>query len=117
MFGWKMFETSLNWPKWSMYDETMGIETAGSVCHFKYDEGVQLFPVIPYDDKIKTVEVTCYGQTQTMEVTTGEVALFTFDAISGQSNEVEAKAYDESGNVIYRYEKQGMLWIWMSVVE
>lgn len=113
LLGWKMFETCLNWPKWSMYDETIGIETAGALCHFRYDEGVQIFPVIPYDEKVKTVEVSCYGQTQTKEVTAGEVMLFTFDAIYGQSNTVEATAYDAMGNAIYCLEEQSNLWIWV----
>lgn len=117
LLGWRMFESCLNWPKWSMYDETIGIETAGALCHYRYDEGVQIFPVIPYDSNIKTVEVTCYGQTQTKEVKTGELALFTFDAISGQTNAVEATAYDAIGNIIYRLEEQGGLRIWVPVTE
>jgi len=117
LLGWKMFESCLNWPKWSMYDETIGIETAGDLCHYKYDEGVQIFPVVPYDSNVKAVEVTCFGQTQTKEVEAGKVTLFTFDAISGQTNTVEAYAYDVSGNIIYSYEKQGSIWIWVPVIE
>lgn len=115
--GWKKTDSCLNWPKWSMYDENLGIEIAGALCHFRYYEGVQIFPVIPYDQNVKTVEVTCYEQTQTKEVKTGEVALFTFDAIYGQSNTVEATAYDAYGNIIYRLEEQGNLRIWVPTTE
>ena len=117
LLGWKRIESVQYWPKWSWYDETVGIETAGTVCYYKYDEGVELFPIIPYDTNIKTVEVTCYGETQTKEVKTGEVTLFTFDANHGQDNTIEANAYDASGKIIYRYEKQGKVWGWMPVTE
>ena len=100
-----------------MYDETIGIETASALCHFRYKEGVQIFPVIPYDSNVKMVEVTCFGQTQTKEVKAGEVTLFTFDAIYGQSNTIEANAYDAGGTVIYRLEEQGDLRIWIPVSE
>lgn len=115
--GWKQIDNNLNWPKWSVYDENIGIEVAGAVCFFRYDEGVQIFPIIPYDENVKTVKVTCYEQTQTKEVKTGEVALFTFDAIDGQSNTVEATAYDAMGNTIYRLETQDNHWIWVPATE
>ena len=117
LFGWKKVDTCLNWPKWSLYYEEIGIETAGTLCYFKYDEGVQIFPIIPYDPNVKVVEVTCYGQTQTKEVKTGEVTLFTFDAIYGQANTVEANAYDAEGNTLYRFDEIENLWIWVSVRE
>ncbi len=117
LLGWKQFDTYLNWPKWSVYDENIGIEVAGALCHYRYDEGVQLFPIIAYDERIKFVEVMCYEQTQTKEVKTGELILFTFDAVSGQTNDVEATAYDEEGNAIYRLETQNGIWIWVPVTE
>ena len=117
LFGWKRVDTCLNWPKWRLYYEDIGIETAGTLCYFKYDEGVQIFPIIPYDPNVKVVEVTCYGQTQTKEVKTGEVTLFTFDAIYGQANTVEANAYDAEGNTLYRFDEIENLWIWVSVRE
>ncbi len=118
LLGWKQFDTYLNWPKWSIYEENIGIEMAGSNLHFRYDEGVQLLPVRVYDENVKSIEVTCFGQTQTKEVSSGEVVLFTFDASLGQSNEeVEATAYDESGNAVYRLENQNGMWIWVSILQ
>ncbi len=111
LLGWKQFNVFINWPKWSVYDENIGIETAGELCHFRYDEGVQLFPVRVYDENVKQIVVTCYEQTQTKEVTSGEVVLFTFDAV-GQSNKIEATAYDAMGNAIYRL---GENYIWVPV--
>ena len=100
------------------YEENIGIEMAGSTLHFRYDEGVQLFPVRVYDENVKSIEVTCFGQTQTKEVSSGEVVLFTFDAPLGQSNEeVEATAYDESGNAVYRLEIQNGMWIWVPILQ
>lgn len=115
--GWKRMDNYLNWPKWSIYDETIGIELAGTLCHFRYDEGVQIFPVIPYDEDIKSIEVTCYGQTKKEEVQAGKVTLFTFDAIYGQSNTLEAVAYDVHGTIIYRLESQDGHWAWISADE
>jgi len=111
--GWKKYDNNLNWPKWSTYEENVGIETAGALCHFKYDEGVQLFPVRVYDEKVKNIEVTCYEQTQKKEVKLGEVILFTFDAV-GRSNKIEATAYDAMGNEIYRLDEKH---IWVPVEE
>lgn len=111
LLGWKQFNVFINWPKWSVYDENIGIETAGDLCHFRYDEGVQLFPVRVYDENVKHIEVTCYEQTQKKEVTPGKVVLFTFDAV-GRSNEIEASAYDAMGNTIYRL---GENYIWVPV--
>ena len=113
--GWKRVDTCLNWPKWSLYYENIGIETAGTLCYFKYEEGVQIFPIISYDPNVKTVEVTCFGQTQTKEINTGEVTLFTFDAIYGQTNTVEANAYDAEGNSLYQFDETENLWIWVPV--
>ncbi|MBR4085497.1 MAG: zf-HC2 domain-containing protein [Lachnospiraceae bacterium] len=114
LLGWKKYDNNLNWPKWSAYEENVGIETAGALCHFKYDEGVQLFPVRVYDDKVKSIEVTCFEQTQTKEVTPGEVVLFTFDAVVGQSNKIEATAYDAKGNALYYLDERH---IWEPVEE
>ena len=111
LLGWKQFNVFINWPKWSVYDENIGIETAGELCHFRYDEGVQLFPVRVYDENVKQILVTCYEQTQKKEVTQGKVVLFTFDAV-GQSNKIEATAYDAMGNAIYRL---GENYIWVPV--
>lgn len=113
--GWKKTDNCLNWPKWSMYNEDIGIETAGDLCHFRYNEGVQLFPIISYDSNVKTVEVTCYEQTQIKDVTPGDLTLFVFDAIFEQPNTVEAVAYDAMGNIIYRLDTQGNLLIWVPV--
>ena len=116
--GWKKHDSNLNWPKWSVYDENVGMELAGAVYFVRYDEGIQLFPVIVYDEKVKSVEVTCFEKTQTKEVKAGgELTLFTFDAIIGQTNNVEATAYDERGNAVYRLETQNGRWIWVSVTE
>lgn len=117
LLGWKQFDIYLNWPKWSFYDETIGIEVAGTLCHYRYDEGVQLFPVIAYDENVKSIEATCFGHTQTKEVKTGELTLFTFDACYGQSNIVEATAYDAAGNIIYRLEDQSFRWFWVPVTK
>lgn len=111
LLGWKQFDVFINWPKWSVYDENIGIETAGELCFFKYDEGVQLFPVRVYDENVKRIEVTGYEQIQKKEVTPGEVVLFTFDAV-GDSKEIEATAYDAMGNAIYRL---GENYIWVPV--
>ena len=113
LLGWKKYDNYLNWPKWSTYEENIGIETAGSLCHYVYDEGVQLFPVRVYDEKIKSIEVTCFGQTQTKEVNPGEVILLTFDA-NGKSNQIEATAYDANGKAIYYLDEKH---IWVSVEE
>lgn len=118
LLGWKQNDTYLNWPKWSIYEENIGIEMAGSLTFFRYDEGVQLFPVRVYDENVKSIEVTCFGQTQTKEVSPGEVVLFTFDASLGQTNEeVEATAYDESGNAVYRLGSQNGMWIWVPILQ
>ena len=117
LLGWKQFDTYLNWPKWSMYEENIGIEVAGANLHFRYDEGVQLFPFMVYDENVKSIEVTCFEQTQTKEITPGGMVLFTFDAALGQSNEdVEATAYDENGNAVYRLETQNGRWVWVSIL-
>lgn len=71
LLGWKKYDNYLSWPKWSTYEEN-----------------------------VKQIEVTCYEQTQTKEVTSGEVVLFTFDAV-GKSNQIEATAYDAKGNAMY----------------
>lgn len=106
ILGWKQFDVYINWPKWSVYDKNTGIETAGALCSFRYDEGVQLFPVRVYDEKVKSIEVTCFGKTQKKEVKPGDVVLFTFDAVNASSNVIEATAYDAMGNVIYRLNEE-----------
>lgn len=106
ILGWKQFDVYINWPKWSVYDKNTGIETAGALCNFRYDEGVQLFPVRVYDEKVKSIEVTCFGKTQKKEVKSGDVVLFTFDAVNASSNVIEATAYDAMGNVIYRLNEE-----------
>ena len=88
-------------------------ETAGELCFFKCDEGVQLFPVRVYDENVKRIESNCYGQTKTEEVAVGEVVLFTFDA-TGKSNEIEATAYDAKGNAVYYMDERH---IWVPVEE
>lgn len=112
--GWKTFDNCLNWPKRSAYDENTGVETAGVLCHFRETEGIQIFPVIVYDQTVKTVEVSCFEKTQVKEVKAGEVTLFTFDAVSGQPNTIEATAYDAEGNPVYRLEEQGGFSFWVS---
>lgn len=114
LLGWKSHDNWLNWPKWSMYDKNIGIETTGELYHYYYDEGVQLFPIIAYDENIKTVEVTCFGKKQTKEVHTGELLLFTFDAINAETNEINAAAYDENGNSIYYYDNTQEFPLWIS---
>ncbi len=74
---------------------------------------MQLFPVRVYDENVKQIEVTCYEQTQTKEVTSGEVVLFTFDAV-GKSNQIEATAYDAKGNAMYYLDERH---IWIPVEE
>ena len=113
LLGWKKYDNYLNWPKWSFYEENTGVETAGALCHFKYDEGVQLFPVRVYDENVKQIKVTCFEQTQTKEVTSGEVVLFIFDAV-GKSNQIEATAYDAKGNAMYYLDERH---IWEPVKE
>ncbi len=120
VLGWKQFDSWLNWPKWSLYDGIegkSGIDVAGAVCHYRYDEGVQLFPVVSHDARVKTVEVTCYGKTETKEVPPEEFTLFTFDAVSGQINTVEATAYDAEGKVLYRLEDQEACRVFVPVEE
>lgn len=120
VLGWKQFDSWLNWPKWSLYDGIegkSGIDVAGAVCHYRYDEGVQLFPVVSHDARVKTVEVTCYGKTETKEVLPEEFTLFTFDAVSGQINTVEATAYDAEGKVLYRLEDQEACRVFVPVEE
>ncbi len=114
LLGWKNHNNYLNWPKWSMYDKSIGIETVGELCHYYYDEGVQLFPIIAYDENIKTVQVTCFGQKQKKEVRTGELLLFTFDAIDGQTNTINATAYDANENIIYYFDNTKDLPLWIS---
>ena len=63
------------------------------------------------------MEVICYEQTQTRDVKTGELTLFTFDAIYGEPNKIEATAYDAKGNVIYRLTDQDNHWIWVSATK
>lgn len=120
MLGWKQFDSWLNWPKWSLYDgiegET-GIDVAGALCHYRYDKGVQLFPIMVHDARVKSVEVTCYGKTEKKMVSPEEFVLFTFDAVSGQSNAVEATAYDAEGKVLYRLEDQEACWMFVPVEE
>lgn len=84
LLGWKKYDNYLNWPKWSTYEEN-----------------------------VKQIEVTCYEQTQTKEVTSGEVVLFTFDAV-GKSNQIEATAYDAKGNAMYYLDERH---IWIPVEE
>lgn len=120
VLGWKQFDSWLNWPKWSLYDGIegkSGIDVAGAVCHYRYDEGVQLFPVVSHDARVKTVEVTCYGKTETKEVSPEEFTLFTFAAVSGQINTVEATAYDAEGKVLYRLEDQEACRVFVPVEE
>ncbi len=115
--GWKKSFSYINCPKWSIYDENIGIEVAGNLCFFEDTEGVQIFSIIVYDEEVETVEVTCFGQTQTKEAALGEVTLFTFEAVHEQKNIVEATAYDEKGNIIYRLENQDNKMSWISVTE
>ena len=120
VLGWKQFDSWLNWPKWSLYDGIEGengIDVAGAACHYRYDEGVQLFPIMVYDTKVKTVEVTCFGKTETKEISPGTFTLFTFDAVEGQNNTVEAVAYDGDGKVLYRYEKKDGYRVFVPVKE
>ena len=120
VFGWKQFDFWLNWPKWSLYDgregET-GIDVTGDMLHYRNREGVQLFPIMVYDTKVKTVEVTCFGKTETKEVLPKTFTLFTFDAVDGQDNWVEAVAYDGDGRVLYRYEKKDGYRVFVPVEE
>jgi len=118
VLGWKQFDTWLNWPKWSLYDgrvEGTGIDVTGELCHYRYDEGVQLFPVVVHDEKVKSMEVTCYGKTETKEILPGTFTLFAFDAVSGQSDALEAVAYDGDGGPLYRYEKKNGYWVFVPV--
>lgn len=78
---------------------------------------MQLFPVRVYDENVKSIEVTCFEQTQTKEVTPEGMVLFTFDAVLGQSNIVEATAYDAMGNAVYRMENQNGMWVWVSTTK
>lgn len=113
--GWKRIDNCLNWPKWSMYDENVGIEMAGQLWHCRYTEGVQLFPIIVYDENVKTVKATCFGETQTKEVKVGELTMITFETVDEQTNKVEATAYDASGEAIYRLEDKMGQWIWVPI--
>lgn len=120
VLGWKQFDTWLNWPKWSLYDgreEGTGIDVTGELCHYRYDEGVQLFPVVVHDERVKSMEVTCYGKTETKEILPETFTLFAFDAISGQSDALEAVAYDGEGKALYRYEKKNGYWVFVPVEE
>ena len=117
--GWSCSDHRLNWPKWSIYGKNVEIEVAGAVCHFRYDEGVQLFPVIVHDENVKTIEVTCFGETQKKPVVLDEVMLFAFltDSESFSGNEIEAAAYDADGTLLYRLSPEEGFWEWISVTE
>lgn len=116
--GWKcQGDSSLIWPKESLYFDDIGIEMAGDLCYFQYDEGIQLFPIIVHDEKVKTVEVSYFGKTQKKGTNAGELILFTFDASDSMSDTVEAVAYDETGKIIYRLDNQGIRRRWVPVTE
>lgn len=110
--GWKRIDNFLNFPKWKLYDENVGIEITGALYHFRNNEGIQLFPVIVQDSRVKTVEVTCFGETKMQKANCGELMMFTFETEQVQENSIEAAAYDDSGDIIYTLEEEKGRWIW-----
>ena len=115
--GWKCLgDISLIWPKESLFFD-VGIEIAGNIRFFEQDEGIQLLPIIVYDDRIKAVEVSFYEKTQRVETNAGEAALFAFDASGTSSDTMEAAAYDTDGKVLYRLVDKETRYVWEPVNE
>ena len=112
--GWKVIDTCLSWPKW--YEDNVGIEMAGYLYHVSIDKGIQLFPIIVRDDKVKTVEVTIFGETKKIEVTTDELMLITFECSDmSLTNEAKATAYDCFGNSLYELGELKGYWVWEAI--
>ena len=88
---------------------------AGSLYFWSYDKGIQIFPFIVRDENVKTVEVTVFGETQTVEVNMNELILLTFETSDIQGNDVIATAYDEAGNIIYELGNLKGHWVWKMV--
>lgn len=109
--GWGVTDTCLNWPKW--FEDGDGIEMAGALCHWSDDKGIQLFPFIVRDSNVKTVEVTVFDETKTMEVVPNEFTLVTFEDSGEMGNDTaRATAYDEAGNPLYTLETEKGYWVW-----
>lgn len=109
--GWKIVDTCLNWPKW--YEENIGIEMAGSLYFWSYDKGIQIFPFIVRDENVKTVEVTVFEETQTVEINVNELVLLTFENSDTEyTNEVIAIAYDKDGKALYQLGDLKGHWVW-----
>ena len=114
--GWKAIHTSLAWPKWYLDPEDrIGMEMAGAVWFVSNDHGIQAFPFISWDEKVKRVEATAFGLTKSTEVETGEFTLLTFDdakATKAGNSDMTAKAYDADGNILYTLAEERGYWYW-----
>lgn len=102
--GWHVTEHCLSWPKWYNFDdlEDKGINLAGTLYFWTYDEGIQLFPMVTNDERIKTIEVTVFGETKTIEAEPDKLLLLTFENNDTTlTNQATATAYDVDGNLLY----------------
>ena len=74
------------------------------------------FPFIVRDENVKTVEVTVFGETQTVEVNVNELVLLIFEnSDTAYTNEAIATAYDENGNALYELGDLKGHWVWEMV--
>lgn len=118
--GWKAIRTTLNWPKWYLDPESRvdGMEMAGAEWFVSYDHGIQVFPFISWDEKVKRVEATVFGLTKSTEVETGKFTLLTFEDSKGnhQGNaDATATAYDADGKPLYTLASERGYWMWKKV--
>ncbi|WP_310601535.1 zf-HC2 domain-containing protein [Anaerosporobacter sp.] len=114
--GWKVNDTCLSWPKFFETEGKNGIEMAGALFHWSYNDGIQLFSYVVNDERIKSVEVTVFGETKIESITQKGFHIVTFETSDiGITNDVVATAYDDMGNVLYTLEEEYGYWIWKSV--
>lgn len=121
--GWINEDSCLTWPKFYTQKDgdyvQEGIQFAGTLCYCSYEGGaVQLIPFIVLDEAVKQVEISCFGETKTMEPEVGEFSIITFEP-SGeiQRNEFTGTAYDAGGNPLYTIGDEFGYSMWIPVEE
>ena len=89
---------------------------AGSMYFVVYDKGIQLFPIVVNDERVKNIEVTVFGETKTAYVEETGFILLTFENEDmSLNNKTEAKAYDAEGKVLYTLGQIKGYWTWLPV--